>query len=168
MVDGQVVGAIGVSGASSADEDNELAGIGLRAFNEPATISERPMDTFYLEAKGVAAKFKTGGLLFDTPGYKVDAGRRTSPGEVEFHASVTDIMHVQSGTATVVIGGEMVNAREVKPGEVRADSIKGGTAYALSPGDVLVIPNGQPHWFKDVPGPFEYYVVKVVSPGSGT
>src|SRR6185503_17801033 len=30
-LDGHVVGAIGVSGATSADEDNELAGIGARA-----------------------------------------------------------------------------------------------------------------------------------------
>jgi glc operon protein GlcG len=158
MVDGQVVGAIGVSGASSADEDNELAGVGVRAFME-----SNPMSAFFLEGKSVAAKFRMGGLLLDTPGYKVDAGRRDGPGEVEWHASVTDIMHVQSGTATVVLGGEMVNAREVKPGEVRADSINGGQTFKLAPGDVLVIPNGQPHWFRDVPGPFEYYVVKVVS-----
>ncbi len=159
IVDGQVVGAIGVSGASSADEDQELAVIGTKAFlrNEPA------MEAFYLDGGKVAAKFKTGGLLLDTPEYKVDAGRRTAPGEVEFHAFVTDIMHVQSGTATVVIGGEMVNPREVAPGEVRAASVKGGKAYTLKPGDVFVIPNGQPHWFQDVPGPLEYYVVKVVS-----
>jgi hypothetical protein len=30
-----------------------------------------------------------------------------------------------------------------------------------------VIPNGQPHWFKEVPGPLEYYVVKVVTPDRG-
>ena len=160
VVDGQVVGAIGVSGASSADEDQELAVIGTRAF----LMDEPAMDAFYLDSSEVAAKFKTGGLLFDTPNYKVDAGRRTAPGEVEFHAFVTDIMHVQSGTATVVIGGEMVNPRDVSPGEVRAASVEGGKAYRLKPGDVFVIPNGQPHWFKEVPGPLEYYVVKVVSP----
>jgi glc operon protein GlcG len=35
-VDGQVVGAVGVSGATSADEDNELAAIGARAFDAAA------------------------------------------------------------------------------------------------------------------------------------
>jgi len=35
-VDGQVIGAVGVSGATSADEDNELAGIGARALDGAA------------------------------------------------------------------------------------------------------------------------------------
>lgn len=158
VVDGQVVGAIGVSGASSADEDNELAGIGVREFTEPTPT----LDPFYLEGVKVAAKFKVGGLLLDAPAYKVDAGRRNGPGEVEWHAFVTDIMHIQSGTATVVVGGQMLEARSVAPGEVRAKAIKGGKSFKLAKGDVLVIPQGQPHWFKDVPGPLEYYVVKVV------
>jgi glc operon protein GlcG len=34
--EGQVIGAIGVSGATSADEDNELAGIGARAASDAA------------------------------------------------------------------------------------------------------------------------------------
>jgi glc operon protein GlcG len=29
------------------------------------------------------------------------------------------------------------------------------------PGDVVIIPNGVPHWFKEVQAPFDYYVVKV-------
>jgi glc operon protein GlcG len=28
-------------------------------------------------------------------------------------------------------------------------------------GDVVVIPNGVPHWFKEVEAPFLYYVIKV-------
>jgi glc operon protein GlcG len=31
----------------------------------------------------------------------------------------------------------------------------------LSKGDVLIVPNGTPHWFQDVSAPFTYYVVKV-------
>ena len=28
-------------------------------------------------------------------------------------------------------------------------------------GDVIIVPNGVPHWFQKVPGPLNYYVVKV-------
>jgi quercetin dioxygenase-like cupin family protein len=28
-------------------------------------------------------------------------------------------------------------------------------------GDVVIIPNNVPHWFKEVDAPFDYYVVKV-------
>jgi glc operon protein GlcG len=164
VYDGQIVGAIGVSGASSADEDSELAMIGAKAaesFTEGVTASA---DVFYAEGDKVAAKFQTGGLLLNTPQYKVDAGRRERPGEVEFHTWETDIMYVLDGTATVVTGGEMVDRRQVAPGEYRAPSVHGGTAHHLSKGDVFVIPNGVPHWFQEVPGPFLYYVVKVIQP----
>ena len=40
----------------------------------------------------VQEKFETGGLLLDTRGYKIDAGRRDAPGEVEYHERVVDVM----------------------------------------------------------------------------
>jgi uncharacterized protein GlcG (DUF336 family)/mannose-6-phosphate isomerase-like protein (cupin superfamily) len=153
--DGEVIGAVGVSGASSADEDRELALIGARAL--------RPISNgaAYFDHETVAKKFKEGGLLLDTPSYKLDAGRRSRPGEVEYHESVVDVMHVVEGRATVVTGGDMVDAREVAPGELRAESVEGGTEHGLSKGDVLAIPNGVAHQFTDVSDPFLYFVVKV-------
>lgn len=109
----------------------------------------------------VDEKFQTGGLLLETSGYKIDAGRRNAPGEVELHAHVVDVMHVVQGTATVVTGGEMIDTREVAVGEIRARAIEGGTSNALAEGDVLAIPNGVPHQFVDVSDPFLYFVVKV-------
>ncbi len=161
---GQVVGAIGVSGASSADEDSELAAIGAQAAESFKQGQIGTADVFYAGGDTVAAKFQTGGLLLSVPAYKIDAGRRERAGEVEFHTWETDIMYVLDGTATVVTGGEMVDKRQVGPGEYRAPSVRGGTTHHLSRGDVLAIPNGVPHWFKDVPGPFLYYVVKVIQP----
>jgi quercetin dioxygenase-like cupin family protein len=55
----------------------------------------------------------------------------------------------------------MRNAREVAPGEVRAESVDGGTPHELREGDVLAIPNGVPHQFTQVSDPFLYFVVKV-------
>ena len=109
----------------------------------------------------MARKFQTGGLLLDSGAYKLDAGRRVEPGEVEFHAHAVDVMHVVQGTATVVTGGTMRNAREVAPGELRARAVDGGTAHELSEGDVLAIPSGVPHQFTAVSDPFLYFVVKV-------
>jgi uncharacterized protein GlcG (DUF336 family) len=153
--DGEVIGAVGVSGASSADEDRELALIGA------SSLKPSPNGTAYFDRETVAERFREGGLLLDTQGYKLDAGRRTGPGEVEYHEAVVDVMHVVQGNARVVTGGAMVDPREVAPGELRADSIEGGTEHALSEGDVLAIPNGVPHQFTDVSDPFLYFVVKV-------
>jgi uncharacterized protein GlcG (DUF336 family) len=139
---GEVVGAIGVSGASSADEDQELAVLGAQTLEAaadapppPATRFSRPM---------VRAQFREGGLLLDTRRYKVDAGRRVGPGEIECHDTVVDIMHVVEGTATVETGVD---------GKV--------TTHHLDEGDVLVVPAGAPHRFTAVSDPFLYLVVKV-------
>ena len=61
----------------------------------------------------------------------------------------------------MVTGGEMVDPREVAPGELRAAAVEGGTPHALGEGDVLAIPTGVPHQFTDVSDPFLYFVVKV-------
>jgi glc operon protein GlcG len=158
---GQVVGAIGVSGASSADEDHELATIGAAAFS--AAADGPGGEATFISAADVRARFETGGLLVDTPGWKVDAGRRREPGEVEHHERVTDVMYVVDGEATVVSGGRMLDCREVAAGEGRAPAIEGGTRHRLSAGDVLAIPAGVPHQFIAVTDPFLYYVVKVAS-----
>jgi glc operon protein GlcG len=164
-VDGTVIGAVGVSGASSADQDQELAIAGAQAF-DAALAAGDPHATFF-GADEVRARFETGGLLQDAPSFKIDAGRRTGPGEVEWHARETDIMYVVSGTATVVTGGDMIEPREVAPGELRAPRSEGGTTHELSDGDVLAIPAQVPHHFTTVSDPFLYYVVKVVYGGGG-
>jgi uncharacterized protein GlcG (DUF336 family) len=163
--DGEVVGAVGVSGASSADEDQELAVIGMRAVETAAVGASngRADGASFFPAETVRARFAEGGLLLDTSGYKIDAGRRAQPGEVEYHEHAVDVMHVVQGTATVLTGGEMRDAREVAPGELRAPSVDGATPHELSEGDVLAIPNGVPHQFVDVSDPFLYFVVKVAA-----
>jgi glc operon protein GlcG len=160
--DGEVMGAVGVSGATSADEDQELATIGAEAFSAAAAAPDAQADgAAFFPKEVVKEKFETGGLLLDTQGYKIDAGRRDAPGEVEYHERVVDVMHVVEGRAMVVTGGEMRDVREVGPGELRAAAVDGGTRHELSEGDVLAIPNGVPHQFLDVSDPFLYFVVKV-------
>ncbi|HEY3089919.1 MAG TPA: heme-binding protein [Jatrophihabitantaceae bacterium] len=137
VVDGHVVGAVGVSGASSADEDQELAVLGRNAAQAALASAD---EAVLIPARVVTEKFHTGGLLLDTPRYKLDAGRRAGPGAVEVHESVVDIMRVAEGTAKVLAGT---------------------TAHELSEGDVLVVPNGVPHQFLAASDPFLYFVTKV-------
>jgi glc operon protein GlcG len=163
VYDGTVIGGIGVSGASSAPEDQELSVIGAAAAEAAAAGAGngRSNGAAFFPSTAVEEKFQTGGLLLDAARYKIDAGRREAPGEVEYHERVVDVMRVVKGRARVVTGGEMVEPREVAAGEVRARTIEGGTTHELSEGDVLAIPNGVPHQFVDVSDPFLYFVVKV-------
>jgi uncharacterized protein GlcG (DUF336 family)/mannose-6-phosphate isomerase-like protein (cupin superfamily) len=161
-VEGDVVGAIGVSGASSAEEDSELARAGADAFAAAlAGTNGNGGTAAYFSSAELQERFEQGGLLFDTTGWKLDAGRRVAPGEVEYHERFVDVMHVVEGAATVVTGGTLVGPREVATGELRASAVEGGTRHDLRGGDVLAIPNGVPHQFVDVTDPFLYFVVKV-------
>jgi uncharacterized protein GlcG (DUF336 family)/mannose-6-phosphate isomerase-like protein (cupin superfamily) len=159
--DGEVVGGIGVSGASSADEDQELSAIGSRALDAHRNGNGNKSGAAYFSGDVVKAKFETGGLLLEQSGYKIDAGRRDSPGEVEYHEHVIDVMHVLEGSARVVTGGEMIQPRTVAPGEIRASRVEGGDSHELAAGDVLAIEQGVPHQFVEVSDPFLYFVVKV-------
>jgi len=161
VVGGEVVGAIGVSGASSADEDRELALIGVEAAQAAADQNGRRNGAAFFSSSDLQAKFTEGGILLDAGAFKLDAGRRVRPGEVEYHEHAVDVMHVVHGRATVVTGGELIEPREVSPGELRAERTEGGTQHQLAEGDVLAIPNGVPHQFVDVSDPFLYFVVKV-------
>jgi glc operon protein GlcG len=110
----------------------------------------------------VNAAFASGGPLLVTNNFKIQAGHRAGAGEVEIHEHDTDVFYILDGTATFVTGGKAVETRTTSPGEIRGKEITGGEEHHLVKGDVIVIPNGVPHWFKKVDGTFDYFVVKVV------
>lgn len=87
--------------------------------------------------------------------------RRTRSGEAEVHDNLSDLFLVQSGRATIVVGGTVAGNREVAPGEWRGGAITGATEHEVGPGDVVWIPAGAPHRVV-VPagGDFRYIVVK--------
>ena len=90
----------------------------------------------------------------------VHASRREQPGMAEIHTKDADIIYVLDGTATLVTGGTASTRRSIEADELRGSAIDGGETRQLKKGDVIVVPAGVPHWFKEVSNPFLYYVVK--------
>jgi len=115
----------------------------------------------YLGHDEVTAAFARGAPMIEVRDYKIHASRREGPGMVEVHTRDTDIAYILQGSATLVTGGAAVGLKEIGAEELRGSAIEGGETRHLEPGDVVVIPNGTPHWFKQVTVPFLYYVVKV-------
>jgi glc operon protein GlcG len=115
----------------------------------------------YIDHQQVQAAFAKGMPLIEVGDYKIHASRREGPGMAEIHTRDTDIAYVLRGSATLVTGGTAVAVKEIGPEELRGTGIQGGETRQLNVGDVVVIPNGVPHWFKEVKAPFLYYVVKV-------
>lgn len=156
---GRIVGGVGVSGASSAQQDEEVAIAGAAAI-DASTPAAR---VIHVPAATVTRSYSagsTGGTLVNGPGFSVNASRRDGPGEAEIHLEDTDIMYVLEGSATVITGGHLLDAHEQSTTEIRGRAIDGGDENRIGQGDVLTIPNGVPHWFKTVKTPFRYYVIK--------
>jgi glc operon protein GlcG len=168
IANGRIVGAVGVSGAASAQQDDDVAIAGAAAIG--ATIAETGARSSatgsavtYLGAETVQAAFAKGMPLTETGAYKVHASRRDRDGQAEVHDRDTDILYVLDGTATLVTGGQVVNGKTIAADELRGDAISGGEVRRLRKGDLVIVPSGVPHLFKDVSAPFLYYVVKVTA-----
>src|SRR5438067_5821621 len=88
---------------------------------------------------------------------KLDGPAKDSVAE---HDQVSEVYHIVSGTATLVLGPDITN-RQRRPGTLRTviefngpgnngSEIRNGKAYDLKPGDVVVIPAGTGHWFTKI------------------
>jgi len=158
-----VVGAIGVSG-ETPQEDEDIARVGAEALAAGAVASA----VTYLDRDAVTAAFVRGAPLLETPEYKVHASRRTGPGLIEVHAYETDVVYVLEGEATFVTGGRLLDGKVTAPGEIRGSQLEGGNVQQLAPGDVVVVPRGTPHWFREIgTAPFLYFVVKPIAVPGG-
>jgi glc operon protein GlcG len=160
--EGKVIGAIGVSGETPA-QDEEIAIAGANVAKDLANdITESaPGQVSYFPKEQVADAFAKGAILFNgNDKYMVHTSRRDKAGVAEVHTKDADIIYVQEGSATFVTGGTVVDAKETAPDEIRGKEIQGGETRMIAKGDVLIVPAGTPHWFKEVPAPMTYYVVK--------
>jgi len=130
-----------------------------------ASIAAAQAAVTFIPGAETTAAFAQGRPLIETPGYKVHASRREVPGVPEVHGRDTDIIYVLDGRATVVTGGRLVGGKTIAPDEERGTAIEGGDTRQLAKGDVLIVPNGVPHWFTKIDGPLLYYVVKTTAGG---
>ena len=118
---------------------------------------------FVIWSKGVPPADQKGKLDFGN--HALSVSHRDKNGVVEVHEKLVDVLVVQSGEATLVVGGEVIVPRTTAPGEIQGDSIQGGVSNKVSAGDVIHIPAGVPHqFFVDTGKQITYFVVKVAAP----
>ena len=135
LIDGQIVGGVGVSGAASAQQDEDLA-LRRRQMCLPrrrrynlrmSQMSKAPKVLFF-DATQVNTSFSAGRAFDGTDlNYMVHTSRRDKPGLAEVHTLDTDIIYVLEGNATFVTGGTVTDAKETAPHEFRGSRIDGGT-----------------------------------------
>src|SRR5258705_554816 len=137
IVDGPIVVGVGVIGASSAVQDQELAIAGANVFGDDAKTGDamkmsKPPVLFF-DNNQVSASFSKGAVLLDgtNRNYMVNTSRRDKPGLAEIHRLDTDIIYVLDGTATFVTGGTAVDTKAIEPNEIRVCRIDGGNVRQL-------------------------------------
>jgi mannose-6-phosphate isomerase-like protein (cupin superfamily) len=89
---------------------------------------------------------------------------RTKNSGAEAHTGSADFIIVNEGAGTIVIGGRIINGKLDRPGEIRGDSIEGGTPHAVGAGDTLYVPRNAPHQFQVEAGQHMVYTVVKVTP----
>lgn len=107
---------------------------------------------------------QTGGMLTsavsNTDDHRINLVKRTTPGGAVAHPEGSEVHHIVEGTGTLVTGGTLVRST----GAGTTATIQGGEARRVSAGDVIFIPAGTPHWYRDIDGAIAYLEVRFNTP----
>jgi mannose-6-phosphate isomerase-like protein (cupin superfamily) len=93
--------------------------------------------------------------------YRINIVRRTKPAGAVAHPEGTEVHHIIEGAGTLVTGGSMVRSTSGRGGGA---TIEGGRSRRVAKGDVILIPAGTPHWYKDLEGTITYLEVRFELP----
>lgn len=70
-----------------------------------------------------------------------------------------ELHHIIDGSGTLVTGGTIVRPTGGGRGTGGA-TIQNGVSRHVSKGDVILVPSGMPHWYKDLDGTITYLEVR--------
>jgi mannose-6-phosphate isomerase-like protein (cupin superfamily) len=126
------------------------------------TAAGVPMSVHYIDHDKVSTSMVKGGEIISDNGLIVLANRAVQRGS-EMHGKTNHVFIIVDGEGTFVTGGQLINPKEIGPGQTRGDGIQGGEVHHLSKGDVITIPANTPHWWKDTSktGSVGYYAVNI-------
>ena len=91
--------------------------------------------------------------------YRINVVRRTSAQGAIAHPDGTEVHHIIEGAAILVTGGTIARPASAGGGGGTA-TIEGGDSRRVAKGDVILVPAGTPHWYKDLEGPLTYLEVR--------
>jgi mannose-6-phosphate isomerase-like protein (cupin superfamily) len=111
-------------------------------------------------SKHVGADHSSRETLADYKSHRFRMLYRDADGNPEQHDAIIDVVMVQSGEGTLVLGGTMVGRRATATaGEWLGTRLDGGERHPIGAGDIVHIPAGIPHSFLVPSGKHLTYVL---------
>lgn len=115
----------------------------------PATQVRAKLAQLVSQAKATGS---SGSTLASYGSLALKLSVRTASGGAEIHAHYDDLMIVEQGSATLVTGGSVIDAKTDNAGETKGSGIRDGKSQSLAVGDVVLVPAGVPHQVLIPPG----------------
>lgn len=139
----------------------------LRAADPPGVV-HLSNDTLKAFEKSLAPKMDAHKVATERLGnfgnHSLMVAHREGDGEAELHEAQADIFIVQTGEATLAVGGSILEGRTTAPGEIRGRAIQAGEKKKISAGDMVHIPAKVPHQVLVAKGEqLTYVIVKIDS-----
>jgi mannose-6-phosphate isomerase-like protein (cupin superfamily) len=93
----------------------------------------------------------------NTDRHRINIVRRTKAAGAVAHEGFAELHHIVEGSGTLVTGGTIARAADGRPASA---TIQNGVSRHVAKGDVILIPSGMPHWYKDLDGTITYLEVR--------
>jgi glc operon protein GlcG len=157
------VGLVGVCLAGVCLAGVCLAGVSVTAMIAAQTPAPSLPATYATSAELMTALKKateanpdmSTAAVKNTDQYRINIVRRGKAAGAIAHRPGTEVHHIIDGAGTLVTGGTIV-----RPAGGGMAVIQGGESRHVVKGDVILIPENTPHWYKDVDGSITYLEVR--------
>jgi glc operon protein GlcG len=125
------------------------------AASQPATyLSNTELSAALKKATAANPDMSTAAVK-NTDQYRINIVHRGKAAGAIAHQPGTEVHHIIEGSGTLVTGG-----RIVRPTGGGTAFIEGGETRRVVKGDVILIPEQTPHWYKEVEGSITYLEVR--------
>ena len=138
--------------------------VGLLGLAAGLTAADAPRAATYKAGNGLTAALKAGQATPDmltaevsnNDRHRINLVRRTKPAGAVAHEGFAELHHIVDGSGTLVTGGTIARTTGGRGGA----TIQNGVEQHVVAGDVILIPAGMPHWYKDLNGSITYLEVR--------
>ena len=122
----------------------------------PAATYKTDADLMAALKAGAATPDMLTSEVQNTDRHRINIVRRTKAAGAVAHEGFAELHHIVEGSGTLVTGGTITRAA----GGAGAATIQNGVSRHVVKGDVILIPSGMPHWYKDLDGTITYLEVR--------